>query len=124
MSSTAFSDAAGLTGATKDPSSRVPSSALVEGQGRGARAPSGAAHTPQATPADVTLDSALLAAHDEGDGWCLAQLYVRAGDLAEADGRVDATCFFLTQAYVFALEVDHPLAETLHARLFSYGRED
>lgn len=70
------------------------------------------------------LDAALLAAHAAGDGAALARLYTQAGDAAEASGAVDAACFFLTQAYVFALAAGDPRADALHARLLAHGREE
>ena len=70
------------------------------------------------------LDAALLAAHAAGDEPALAQLYARAADAAETAGEIDAACFFLTQAYVFALSAGASQADALHARLLAYGREE
>ena len=74
------------------------------------------------------LDAAILAAHagegGTGDGARLAALYTSAADMAEADGRIDAACFFLTQAYVFALDHGDAAAPALHARLLAHGREE
>lgn len=70
------------------------------------------------------LDAALLDAHARDDGPALAQLYGQAADLAEAKGDINTCCFFLTQAYVFALQTDAPQADALHARLVAYGREE
>ncbi len=70
------------------------------------------------------LDRALLAAHAAGDGAALCQLYAQAADLAEAGGQVDRACFYLTHAYVFALERGDGAAGTLHARLKALGREE
>lgn len=72
----------------------------------------------------AALDAAILAAHDAGDGAGLARLYACAADMAEAEGETQACCFFLTQAYVFALEAGAPEADRLHARLLAYGREE
>ena len=66
-----------------------------------------------------TLDDALIAAHLHGDGAALVQLYRQAAD-ETAD--LDAACFYLTHAYVFALETDHPLADDIHGRLAREGR--
>jgi len=77
-----------------------------------------------ATPLDTdALDAAILDAHAR-DGVALAQLYGQAADLAEANGDINGCCFFLTQAYVFALQADAPEAEPLHVRLLAYGREE
>lgn len=70
------------------------------------------------------LDAALLAAHAEGDRARLVALYTVAGDQAEAGGDLDAACFYLTHAYVFALESGDARADALHARLKAHGRED
>ena len=52
------------------------------------------------------------------------RLYAEAGDLAEAAGEIDAACFFLTHAYVFALATGAAEAGALHARLLAHGREE
>ena len=64
-------------------------------------------------------DAALLAAHAAGDSGALAGLYARA---AEAAPDLDAACFFLTHAFVFALEAGLPEADTYEARLRAHGR--
>ena len=69
------------------------------------------------------LDASLLAAHARGDGPALAELYARAADRCEAEGALDACCFYLTQAYVFALEAGLETADLLRGRLIAYGRE-
>ena len=66
------------------------------------------------------LDDALLAAHEAGDKAALIRLYTQAADEA---GDVDAACFYLTHAYVFALESGAPDAVALHRRLADHGRE-
>ena len=72
----------------------------------------------------ATLDAALLAAHADDDRAALVMLYTQAGDMAGAEGDRDAMCFFLTHAYVFALETGAPVADDLHARLKAEGREE
>ncbi|SEW29364.1 hypothetical protein SAMN04488515_2079 [Cognatiyoonia koreensis] len=67
----------------------------------------------------MTLNDALLAAHANGDGAELVRLYTQAAD--QADG-VDAECFFLTHAYVFALELGLPEAGILNMRLVAHDR--
>lgn len=67
-----------------------------------------------------TLDAALMAAHETGDGAELARLYGKAGDAA---GDVDEACFFWTHAYVFALEVGMSEASVYREKLAQYGRE-
>jgi len=70
------------------------------------------------------LDQQLLDAHARGDKAALVGLYATAGDIAERAGRVDATCFYLTHAYIFALDCGSEAANILHARLVKYGREE
>ena len=48
-------------------------------------------------------------------------LYREGADTAASD---DAAYFFLTQAYVFALETNHPEAAALRERLAAGGREE
>ena len=68
----------------------------------------------------VDLDAELLAAHAVGDKARLITLYAQAADQA-AD--IDTACFFLTHAYVFALDLGDPRAKTLRRRLVEHGRE-
>ena len=65
------------------------------------------------------LNGRLLRAHDAGDKHALVRLYTQAADQAPD---TDTACFFLTQAYVFALETAHPSTEVLSARLTRHGR--
>lgn len=53
----------------------------------------------------------------------LVALYLTEADRLEAAGDIDAACFYLTQAYVWALEAGRPEARDLHARLKAAGRE-
>ncbi|MEX5726730.1 hypothetical protein Ga0609869_000083 [Rhodovulum iodosum] len=66
------------------------------------------------------LDARLLAAHAAGDGRALARLYAEA-----AEGTADAAAkgFFLTHAYVFALEAGAEEAAAYRDRLCAMGRE-
>lgn len=66
------------------------------------------------------LDAAILRAHAADDRRALARLYARAADGIDD---LDAACFFLTHAYVFALETGAPEAGPLRARLVAAGRE-
>lgn len=67
------------------------------------------------------LDSSLLAAHARCDNAALVELYTQAANEA---GTHTAQSFYLTHAYVFALESNHPDAAQLRARLVSLGCED
>ena len=70
------------------------------------------------------LDAALLAAHARRDRAALIGLYQQAGDMAEAGGYATAAGFYLTHAYVFALEAGDPRAGDLYARLKAAGLEE
>ncbi len=68
------------------------------------------------------LDQALLKAHEDKDSAELVRLYTLAGDRAEEAGNIDAACFYLTHAFVFALEAGLPEATELNLRLAERGR--
>ncbi|MFW8595178.1 hypothetical protein [Cribrihabitans neustonicus] len=70
----------------------------------------------------LDLDRALLSAHADHDLAALVRLYTVAGDRAEAAGDINAACFYLTHAFVFALEAGAPEAGALNARLAEHGR--
>lgn len=65
------------------------------------------------------LDDALLAAHAAGDRAALVHLYATAAETASGD----AAAFYLTHAYVFALDCGHVDAPILHEKLIAAGRE-
>lgn len=66
-----------------------------------------------------TLNDALLAAHAKADRCRLVSLYTQAADQAND---VDSACFFLTHAYIFALELGTSQVAALHGRLAAHGR--
>ncbi|MEM8775916.1 MAG: hypothetical protein AAGF53_12840 [Pseudomonadota bacterium] len=66
------------------------------------------------------LDAQMMAAHEAHDTRALVRLYTQAAD---SSNDVDAACFYLTHAYVFALESGAPETRMLRARLMEYGRE-
>jgi len=66
------------------------------------------------------LESRLLAAHACGDNTALVTLYCETAETAEEE---EARYFYLTHAYVYALEDGHPQAPALRARLVAAGRE-
>lgn len=66
------------------------------------------------------LNARLLEAHARGDHAALVGLYEEAA--GSANDPV-AAGFFLTHAYVFALELGDSRASALHARLKATGRE-
>ena len=67
----------------------------------------------------AALDAALLRAHAIDDRAALVELYQRAADLAGGS----AAAFYLTHAYIFALELGAAAAPTLRARLVDMGAE-
>ena len=69
-----------------------------------------------------TLETSLLAAHAREDWPALVHLYTHAADDAEQREDIDAACFYLTHAFVFALESGAPEAATLNRRLAAEGR--
>ncbi|MEM6887759.1 MAG: hypothetical protein AAF636_06420 [Pseudomonadota bacterium] len=66
------------------------------------------------------LDALLLEAHARGDSLALMNLYAKAADGAKTE---EAQAFFLTHAYVFALESGSDLAPSLRQRLIDMKRE-
>jgi len=69
------------------------------------------------------LDRRLLAAHARDDRVKLVSLYTCAADAAEQRGDEMGAGFYLTHAYVFALEAGLDVAIPLRARLQRMGRE-
>ena len=67
----------------------------------------------------TSLQDRLLDAHAQGDQMALVALYTEAADSTNV---VDVACFYLTHAYIFALELGDPASETLFARLKVHGR--
>ena len=67
-----------------------------------------------------TLDQQLLAAHDDNDLNLLVDLYKQAAAQALD---AEAKYFYLTHAYIFALDINHPDAAALKSTLVSAGRE-
>ncbi|SFU17176.1 hypothetical protein [Sedimentitalea nanhaiensis] len=66
------------------------------------------------------LGARLLDAHGARDRAALVGLYAEAADNVS---NPDAAAFYLTHAYVYALELNHPSAPALRARLVASGRE-
>jgi hypothetical protein len=69
------------------------------------------------------LEGPLLAAHEQNDGAELVRLYTAAADLSEAAGDLDAACFYLPHAFVFALQEGDAASNDLQMRLWTHGRE-
>ncbi|WP_037309017.1 hypothetical protein [Ruegeria halocynthiae] len=68
------------------------------------------------------LDRLLLAAHARNDHVDLVRYYTMAADQREQAQDIDAACFYLTHAFVFALESGAPQADALNRRLVAHGR--
>jgi hypothetical protein len=69
-----------------------------------------------------SLDRQLLEAHARADTESLIRLYVEASEHAEARQQEEAAGFYLTHAFVFALEAGVPEAADLNRRLAEQGR--
>lgn len=67
----------------------------------------------------MSLQDRLLDAHARDDFHQLVGLYTEAAD---STGDLDAACFYLTHAYIFALELGDPAAKVLYDRLKVHGR--
>ena len=74
----------------------------------------------RSSAARAALDKKLLEAHAQGDHPALITLYLEAADMAAQEA---ATGFYLTQAYVFALQTADRRAPEIKARLVEMGRE-
>ncbi len=71
---------------------------------------------------DPEIDARLLEAHAGGSLVDIAFHYARAADQSEEQGDIDRACFFLTHAWIFALEAGDPIADDHRSRLAAYGR--
>lgn len=67
----------------------------------------------------MALQDRLLDAHARDDRLALVALYTEAADAAD---NLDAACFYLTHAYIYALEKGDPAAEQLYRRLKAHQR--
>ena len=68
----------------------------------------------------MSLDAALLAAHEKADHAKLVRLYQQAAAEAET---AQMAGFYLTHAHVFAMEIGHPDTAALRQQLVNQGRE-
>lgn len=69
------------------------------------------------------LQKRLLVAHENENAHDLVDLYTLVANQNEAAGNIDAACFYLTHAFVYALQEGAPEANPLNERLFLYGRD-
>ncbi|MBY6200498.1 hypothetical protein KUV65_03920 [Maritalea mobilis] len=70
-------------------------------------------------PARAALDAALLTAHAMKDRDALIRLYAEAAEISDGT----AAAFYLTHAFVFALEAGDPRAPVLRAKLVEIGAD-
>lgn len=75
------------------------------------------------THAADSLNDRLLGAHAVRDISALPGLYKTAAKRAEHFGDIHRACFFLTQAWIYALDAGSPMADELKERLVICGRD-
>ncbi len=68
------------------------------------------------------IDDTLLYAHETDDYARLVEGYQIASEFFLMQRDVDRACFYLTQAYVYALVSDHEKKDDINAILCQYGR--
>ena len=68
----------------------------------------------------LDLHEKILTAHKIKDQEMLVFCYTVAADLEED---IDARCYYLTCAHIYALEIGLPYAKIISKRLRDYGRE-
>ena len=66
------------------------------------------------------LHEQLLLAHASDHRQSLVDLYIKAADAADAENDQDAARFYLTQAYVFALDTGSDKCDELRDQLSAY----
>lgn len=69
------------------------------------------------------LHDSILVAHQRGGAAELSRLYSQAAELRAAEGAAAAASFYLTHAYVFALEAGLD-GSAIHSKLKQEGREE
>jgi hypothetical protein len=70
------------------------------------------------------INADLLVAHARGDKPALVRLYLRAGEHMLSLGDIDAGCFYMTHAYIFALDCGDESVAEIHQILVAHGREE
>ena len=70
------------------------------------------------------LNEKIIAAHKQNDRNNLSYLYESIGKSELKKNNIDAGCFFLTNAYTYALEQNLNSAKKIHGILKLYGREE
>ncbi len=69
------------------------------------------------------MENKLHEAIERQDLEVLTKIYTDAANASEKRGDIDEACFFLTQAYVCALQQGADSAVELRSRLIDHGRE-
>ena len=69
------------------------------------------------------IEKKMLKAHEEYNQKELVRLYTKAGEMKQKENDENAEAFFLTHAYVFALESGSENAKEICKRLVKLGRE-
>ena len=69
------------------------------------------------------LNRQIIQASRTGDGDRLAELYLLAGREFIDSERINTGCFFLTQAYIFALEAGLESSREILSILIAHGRD-
>ena len=72
----------------------------------------------------MRAELAFAEALTKGDYGVVIALYCDEARAKMASGDIDAGCFYLTHAYVYALEADAAEVEDIRAELVKYGREE
>ena len=67
-----------------------------------------------------SINQLFAQAQKESNNSKLIELYAQA---SKTSINLDEACFLATQAYVMALEKNHPLSESLHRFLMAHDRE-
>ncbi len=70
------------------------------------------------------LNKAAIIAHTSQDIPTLANIYEKYGLLKIKERDLESACFYLTNAYAFALEAGLQSATEIHKVLRHHGRED
>ena len=70
----------------------------------------------------LSMDDRILRAHEEGAGEELVTLYREAARRADAEGDDRKGAFFLTHAWIFALECGHEAAHEIAQELRARGQ--
>lgn len=71
---------------------------------------------------DTIVNADILEAHANDDKALLVRQYTRVAEEAERNSDIDVCCYYLTLAYVYALDAGLDAHTDLAVKLRSYGR--